>query len=197
MKLSNISKEQIRELLDKNDEDFINQLYLLIRKFLHSSSYEYSEDNVQDCIYLVIKNLKTFDNTKSKFTTWVYTVCRTAMNMNERTNNAQKRKIYSKCVSLDKIYYLPNGDEVELMELIPDNINYDYKKELVNYIYHNCISDLLRDYLNGKTQMELAKEYNVCQAQISRKIKLELKKIKRKIGNGGYDEYEENANIIY
>lgn len=183
MKISNLTKDEIVKYLQDNDEEFINQLYDIVRDYCWKNKI-YSEDNVQDLIYEILKGINTFDETKSKFTTWAYTVCYHKHMMKIRASKAIKRKANNDTISLNKI--IDDNNNIEILDILQAEYNpiENDKREIVNYIYNNNLSKLVKDYFDGKTQDELAIEYGISQPQIARKIKKELKEIREKLNHG-------------
>lgn len=181
MKITNLTKNEIISYLNNNDEEFINQLYDIVRKYCWQNKI-YNVDNVQDFIYEILKGINTFDDTKSKFTTWVYTVCYHKHIQKIRSLKAAKRQANNDTLSLNKI--IDYNNNIEILDIIQDDYDSDefYKKYIVDYIYNNCLSKMTKEYIDGKTQEELAIEYGLSQAHISRKIRKELKEIKEEIG---------------
>lgn len=179
----NLTQKEIKERLENNDEEFIFALYDLIRKYLHMNKW-YSEDNVQECITYIICKLDRFDETRGKFTTFVCWLSRERISNNARDNNALKRKGNLSLVSLDTVMYDNNGSTVDYIDsIIDETIDRDKEdiKDIVKYVYENELSDLCKDWINGKTQTELAQQYNLSQGMISRKIIKEIKDIKNKL----------------
>lgn len=179
----NLTQKEIKERLENNDEEFISSLYDLIRKYLHQNKW-YNEDNVQECITYVISKIDRFDENRGNFTTFVCWLSRERISTNARNNNALKRKGNLSLLSLDSIMYDDNGNTVDYIDSIKDE-TFDRDKEdikdIVKYVYENELSDLCKDWLNGKTQMELAQEYNLSQGMISRRIVKEINDIKIKL----------------
>lgn len=178
MKINEMTQEEIISNLE--NEEIINQIYDLIKKFCWKNNC-YDEDLVQELILLVIKGISTFDYSKSKFTTWLYKICINKLYADYRSKNSLKRK--GEVISLNTIIKDEGGRSIELWELIPEYKESEeeiFKKYTVQIIYSN-LSSLSKSYFDGKNQNELAKEYNLSQAQISRMIAKEIKEIKKKL----------------
>lgn len=177
MNISKMTKEEIIKAIEENNEEVIEQIYSLIRKFLHQKRI-YNEDNLQDCALRVVSKLHTFDDSKALFSTWVYKVCNSIIMMNYRKENAKKRKAQKFLLSLDSEYEDIDGKGILFSETLGSNYEDTERKKLIKEIYDNCISDLLKSWLDGYTQEELAKKYGVTQTQIHRRLKKEIKEIK-------------------
>ncbi len=91
-------------------------------------------------------------------------------------------------MSLASIYdpiYSENGDTILLLDQIKDEtdlyektINHITLKEGVKYLDDIQKKIIFQRYYDGKTQMEIAQEYNISQAQVSRIEKNALKQLK-------------------
>ena len=175
----NLTSNEICLLFENEDNDFLTSVYSLVRKYLHKYKY-YNEDLVQDCVFRIFSQHEKFNSEKSKFTTWCCKVCENVILMDIRYKNAKKRQNEYFNESLNLIVKC-EGKDIEFLDLIPDEIKDVEKKLLLEYIYDNLLSDLVKEYLNGVNQFELSKKYNVTQSMISRRIKKELNDIKIKL----------------
>lgn len=158
------------------NEDRVQEVYDLVGSFCKKYNI-YSEEMVQDLTWKVWQQLdRLYDEKKSKLSTYVYLCCKHYY-LNE------KRKKSVKCVSLNEEV----GDGVEYMDTFEDD-GRDPLEELIHKenlaklakIYETC-SPMLRNYLDGKKQTEIAKELGISQPHVSRRIKREIEKIRKKV----------------
>ena len=84
--------------------------------------------------------------------------------------------------------YNDNGDSIYLMDQVGDEKNVEENwtekfslKEAVNKLRGREKEIIIKRYYMGKTQIEVAKEIGISQAQVSRLEKSGLKKIKKEI----------------
>ena len=115
-------------------ERYGNLLHDSIRRLVYQNATRYSitcrdtkEDLAQDCFYKMMKNLHGYDPTKARFTTWVWSVCRSVLSNKYR--NGLKGK--------DVICYVGNwtdekGNEVSMIE------NHSGQLEKVSDTQHEC-----------------------------------------------------------
>lgn len=157
-------------------EDKIDDVYKLVAKFCQKYNI-YSEETIQDLTARVWEKLdKLYDETKSKLSTYVFLCCKHFYFMD-------KRKKLPTIISLHTVV----EDGCELIDTVKNDWS-DPLEELIHQeelkkldkIYNNC-SYVLKCYLNGERQVEIAKKIGCSQSQISRRIKKELNKIRKEL----------------
>lgn len=185
MKITNIKKDEMERLIETNNEEFVIQLYKLVAQFCHKYNI-FNDDTLHELICHVFSRLHTFDDTKSKFSTWCFLVCKNKFFMDYRKENAVKRKSNMNTLSLNVI--VDECEYIELMDLIEDSSNKDddYKKSILEKVYGTMLSDFAKSWVDGKTQEELACELGISQAQVSRRLKKEFTNIKRRLERDGW-----------
>ena len=94
----------------------------------------------------------------------------------------------SPTVSIYEPVYQDSGEAIYLLDQLSDDKNTDLKKENLMSLYDALDKlkkrekeVLLKRYIIGKTQMELADEYNISQAQVSRIEKSAMQRVKKLI----------------
>ena len=157
-------------------EDKVQDVYNVIGKFCLSYDI-YSDEMVQDLMSKVWPKLeKHYDENKGKLSTYVYKCCKNFYLMDKRKHKPIIYSLNEECEeNIEVIDTLESDYPDPLEELIIEE-----RRQQIDDIYNNC-SDLLRSYLDGKTQCELAEEYGISQAHVSRKIKKELEQIRKKV----------------
>lgn len=163
--------------VDMTDDEFVKELYSLVRKYCWSN-HCYSEDLVQDLITTIVDKINQFDNEKAEFSTWLYTICNNKRLMLLRKENATKRKSNINTLSLNNIVDDQCTESVDLLVDDSDTSSY-YKKFIVDIVYSQ-LSDMAKKYFGGVNQVDIATEYGMSQATISRKVKKEINEFKKK-----------------
>ncbi len=153
----------------------VNEIYKLVKSFCKKWNI-YDEDIVQDLVIDVYYKLDKYKKDKSKFSTFVYMVCKTSYLMKQR-----KKKLIT--VSLD----LPVDDEIYMYDMAEDDsenaLDEILKKDnIVYYIYNNICSPQLKDYLNGMKQKDIAKKYNIPCSTLNQRLSKEIKMLKETYG---------------
>lgn len=132
----------------------------LLKQIFYDSLMSY-EDLISELTYIAFEKLKNYDNSKGSFSTYVYIVFETHCNYTIRKN----KKKYLHITSLD--------EEVYENSCLSDYIGTNDKLDLIER------SDVLNLWLEGRTQDEIGKLYNVSQSYVSRLIRNELDEIKK------------------
>lgn len=176
MKITSMTRDEIIGYLHTGE--IIEELYSLVRKFCYSVN-DYSEDLVQELIIEVIDKIDKFDEKRAKFSTWLFKVCQNKRFMIGRMKLAKKRNNAHSTIPLNAIV---DSDNTEYVDLLLDESDPDifYKHIVTNKIYTQ-LSDISRKYFEGVRQVDLAKEYNISQAQVSRIVKKEIENIKKQL----------------
>lgn len=135
------------------------------------------EDLVSELFVAVYDKLPLYDSTRGKLSTFIYVVCKT------RCGNILRRNKYNQRVySLDNTY--SEDDNLEFYDCIStdeDIINDLIEQESLD-IATSKINDVTRAYFfMGVKQKELADMSNTSQANVSRIINKDLKRIKSAI----------------
>lgn len=142
-------------------ESRVEELYKLVTKFCENWNIR-DEDILQDLVWTIWQKIDKYDETKGAFSTFVFINCKYIY----LTNKLKKKDT----ISLDQ--------EEGLIEVIPNNESNWY----ISYIYENVCSPLLRDYLQGYKQKDLAKKYGLVYCTCSWKIRNELQQLKETYG---------------
>lgn len=176
MKITSMTRDEIIGYLHTGE--IIEELYSLVRKFCYSVN-DYSEDLVQELIIEVIDKIDKFDEKRAKFSTWLFKVCQNKRFMIGRMKLAKKRNNAHSTLPLNAI---ADDDDTEYIDLLLDESDPDiFYKHLVTRKIYTQLSDISRKYFEGAKQSDLAKEYNISQAQVSRIVKKEIENIKKKL----------------
>ena len=176
MKITSMTRDEIIAYLHTGE--IIEELYLLIRKFCYSVN-DYSEDLVQELIIEVIDKIDKFDEKRAKFSTWLFKVCQNKRFMIGRMKLAKKRSNAHSTMPLNAI---ADDEDTEYIDLLLDDTDPDvFYKHIITKKIYTQLSDISRKYFEGVKQADLAKEYNISQAQVSRIVKKEIEDIKKQL----------------
>lgn len=142
-------------------EDRIEELYKLVTSFCEKWNLS-SEDIVQELVWRIYQRLDKFDETKGKFSTFVFMNCKHYYLMYKyKDHNVE---------SLDENSYV--------LDTVADN-NADW---YISYLYKEVCSPMLRDYLKGFKQKDIAKKYGLVYCTCNQIINRELTKLKETYG---------------
>ena len=168
------------------DEEAVVAVYKLAKDCAKkiSVSREKYDDFIQDSVmhfftYVIYK----YDPSKNiSISTYAYTAF---SNLNMLQERKKSVKFHRAIISLDDVVRVSNGeDEVTLGDAIKDCNLTPLEKieqdELNAFLEEKLEEDqtLYKFYVEGKGQYEIAEEMGVSQAQVSRRIKSKLKKIR-------------------
>lgn len=153
----------------------------------------------------LINGAKTYDSTKGKLSTYLYTCIRNMINRHFYLSTRAKRKnVYGSDVSLYDLVYDDGISQMEVIDIIADpNINIEQdllkKEEIENLI--NAVNNMknetdklfLCDYygINGHKQLmakEIEEKYNVSHTTVSNRLKRAKRALKKQIENENKDE---------
>lgn len=164
----------------------------LIYHVLKKNNLYYRKEELYDLGLIgLTKAINTYNNDKGiRFSTYAYTCIQNEIKQELRKENGIKRKANNCTISLNKEINCAN-DNIELQDLIQSNTNIEEeyeKKETIKELYININKLNKREkklicYYYGincdkKNQEELSIMYNISQAQVSRRIKAILKKLR-------------------
>lgn len=134
----------------------VEVLYKLVKKFCFNWNL-YDEDLIQELILVVYEKLNKYDKNKSNLSTFVFMICK----------NHYLGSIYNK---------------VEIEPLDIDQILDNQVNSYIRYVYQEVCSPMLKDYLMGYKQKDIAIKYNIPYSTCNQRIQKELKSIKEAYG---------------
>ena len=164
-------------------EDRVEDVYKLVKTWCRKNNC-YTEERVQDYTWRAWCKIQTsYDESRSKLSTYVYVLC-------DGFRHMDARKKYVNTVSLDTVSY-EDGKPVTLHDKVASDMKSPLTevvegedKSLIRKLYDNC-SNELKEWLNGKNQDDIARALNVSQPTMSRRIKNELNEIKAMLEKAG------------
>lgn len=164
-RLKNGEDAAMGELYDR----YASTLYGLASKIVHSD--EVAQDVVQDSFVKVWKRIKTFDDSKGTFFTWMLNITRnTAIDFLRKTKKESGRSIQD----LENDVHMDAGNTLNIDTLGLRNIVADLKEDqriLVEYIY-----------FKGYTQQEVSDELDIPLGTVKTRIRTAVKEMKRYFG---------------
>lgn len=187
--LSKYSQTKDKSLITNEVYDALIGYTINIAKPFMVNNYKYRDyDEVMSICNVAIMNaLESYDESKSKISTFIAVCIRNAILMDIR-----KEKKHSRCVrSLDEIVAcdsIKDNSDITLGELIEDVrasdfTNYDSDAEMIKLIneavkslkeknkLYGRVYDVTIEYMSGKTQAEISKEMGISQSYVSRLLK--------------------------
>lgn len=187
--LSEYSQTKDKSLITNEVYDALIGYTINIAKPFMVNNYKYRDyDEVMSICNVAIMNaLESYDESKSKISTFIAVCIRNAILMDIR-----KEKKHSRCVrSLDEIVAcdsIKDNSDITLGELIEDVrasdfTNYDSDVEMVKLIneavkslkeknkLHGRVYDVTIEYMSGKTQSEISEEMGISQSYVSRLLR--------------------------
>lgn len=185
-------------------EETINDLVKIVETFCYRNQayvncFDSFEDMVSECLLRCITYFNTYDENRGALSTWAFLECRAICNYHfkklKRRNwlNKQERSLDDKVTE----------DGATKLDILGETLDIDSKlkqlddKKLIKILQENFCQEL-KDYLNGHSLDEQAKRYNVTPSEISRRIcvnRRKLKKIVKDIADGTYNTYIRSKDI--
>lgn len=155
-------------------EERINELYRLVKDFCRRYNI-YDEDMVQELVWAVYQYLPNFDESRGRFSTFVYMYCRTYY----FDKKSKKRLEYQSLDVVSENKDRLSEDRLSLLDSVSDTsiLGNTY----LTYVYDK-LSPMLRDYLEGMKRKDIAKKYNMLYITCVKKIETELKKLREAYG---------------
>lgn len=136
-------------------DDLVIELYKLVKKFCFNWNL-YDEDLIQELVLAVYENLERYDKTKSSLSTFTFMVC--------------------------KSHYLSSKYGQVEIEFLDEDVVDKQEGNYIKYIYQEVCSPMLRDYLMGFKQKDIAIKYNIPYSTCNQRIQRELQMIKEAYG---------------
>lgn len=169
------------------DEDKAQDVYNLVSDWCKKHNC-FSADLVQDLVWDVWQQLvKSYDESKGQLSTYVFCCCESQFLMKRRKEKVRDNVLNT--ISLNLKISNSEDKDIELLEVIEsdvvnplENLLIEEKLKINNNLYNKC-SKLLKEYLSGIKQEELALKYKVSQVTISRRIKKELERLRKEVKN--------------
>ena len=161
-----------KDEIDKLILDNMNFAYYIAHKYKQKvSKYLDFEDLVSICIIGLVKSANTFDNAKNlKFSTYAYKVINNQILQECRKFKALRltSSLDNNIVELENVIYADLiADEFDLENEVLKNEEIKLLNKFINELPEK-IKLIINLKLSGRTQMEVADEIGISQAQVSR-----------------------------
>jgi len=169
-------------------EKLYNKYKKLIMNFLKA---KYSQSDIDDVSEIMIKifiNLKLFDNTKSKFSSWVFSIAKNYMIDKWRSNATFSAEninyiTTNDCISTSNNSNYITSTNINNLEFIT-NYNMEFENNnSINYISKQLSPEeftlLDMKYVQGYDYCEIGKEFNVSSSTISNRVNYIKTKLKK------------------
>lgn len=186
-----ITPNLIEGVLDgckKSEEYFYNECKTLIKKILfnkYGNKFE-NDDDVSEIFIKVFLGLKTYDSTKSSFSSWVYTIVKNYMVDKWRCSfHTTSSNVYINNIntSSNVCFYTTNTSSYSDTNVFENNNTISY---LTSQISCTDTALLNMKYVYGYDYTEIGKEFNLTSSTVSNRvnyIKAKLKKNNAEILN--------------
>lgn len=205
----------LRDYYDTKDGNIITEeVYAALISYCNriASRYFVNHPEFRDNDYLmsicneqIWRQIWKYDETRCKdIMPFIYTVIDNAIKMDIRKNKKYKNAIslyepfytsertISECCYIDTIIDFKSEDEMnevllnQVVDTIIDNsLNKVASSAVQGRSTVSNIKDIMNDYLDGSTQYEIAKKYNISQSYISRLISKARKQISKELTRKG------------
>lgn len=162
-----------------------------LEKFLkrkYPKNYDF-EDDVSEIALKIFEKLPSYDNSKSKFNTWVINIANNYM----IDKNRKKKLVYI----YETDYGFTNKEEnsydgymnidteiLSIQESSRPDISWEYTDSITHYScsIDNCIFSMFNMKSQGYNYSEIGNEFNMSESQVSNKISYFQSKMKKKEG---------------
>ena len=181
----------IQNILNGNpqaQEKLYNKYKKIIKNFLKA---KYSQSDIDDVSEIMIKifiNLKSFDNTKSKFSSWVFSITKNYMIDKWRSNatlNAENINYITTndCISTSNTSSYITSTNINNLEFITNSSMEFENNSSINYISKQLSAEeftlLDMKYVQGFDYNEIGKKFNVSSSTISNRVNYIKTKLKK------------------
>jgi len=177
--LRDITSQQLKEYLQDPDkkERIAVELIKMAKFFANKNPLQgiEKEDYVNDLFVEIWKRIEKYDHTKAGFSTYCYWWFKSYVG-----TYMQKYYNQPKPISLD-METVSDGSLV-LSDSIPDEDDYTYADQAEYNELYDMSDPELRMWSEGISQQEIAKRLGITQAQVSRRITANIKRIREKLG---------------
>lgn len=174
--------DEHRKLIEEN--------YNIFYEFFHKRNI-YDEDIQQECVERVCENIDRFDETRGKISTFMFSVCDSAVAHHIRFNNRHKRNTFENPTF--SLYLTLYGDEessnftyedmiASEEDSINNFINTDHYLKFIEHLKKVLSKkefDTLDEYIKGKTFEEISNKFGVTKQCVN----FNLQKARRKARN--------------
>ena len=168
--------------------------YKLAKSYLrkHETAIKYfdsEEDALMELVLEAIKQTPNYDKSRSKLSTFYYTIFKTVVLHQIQSKKYQKR---ANATTISSTYTFED-EEKDIYDTVPDDINTPEKldremlsKNIFKKLYP-YFSDTLKKYIcEDKSITQIAKEEGVTQVAIGVRIKIELERLKKALEDNNY-----------
>lgn len=172
----------------KEEINIETMMYSILKKY---GLYNKREDYIDICYIGYAKALKKYDSSRSKVTTYIYKCIENELFQYLRKESAGKRKHETES-SLD--YLINENKNMTLQDVTPNDVNIE--QDEIDKETKTELSEALKKLTNRekfiienlfgigtseKTQLEVASELGLCQAQIYKIKEKVLRKLKKEL----------------
>jgi RNA polymerase sigma-70 factor, ECF subfamily len=170
----------------RGDVESENILYKKYKKIITSnikkkcSKNNYVDDDVSEIMMKIFSSLNSFDPQKSKFSTWVYNICKNFL-INKNKKETNNNLINNNTINVDLTYSIQNTFELSHNQTSCSYDNLNMIEFLKNKISHTDFNYLDLHYNQGYSYCEIGKEYNLSSETISNRVNYVKTKLKKEV----------------
>ena len=166
------------------------ELYKFIRHYFKTYKIPTDEDLIQEVMAYLVGIYDKWDESKGKFSTFIYTCIKHRLRIIYSHNNRKKRKKPKDTIELDYVSNNPYSKTYceNLYSLFPQFDDYDEdKKNFVEEILPLMNKETIEFFLNEKSHKEIAEETKATSSNVGQKIRHNIKKIREYCLKKGYE----------
>ena len=169
-------------LTNSKDDDVVRLVKYYVSTHKQSARFFDSfEDYLQELLLRVLKALPLYDESKGSFSTYIMACCHNHVLQKIRILNSPKHN--GIVVSLNEEIY--EGITLEENLANPTNIANEFLLDkTIRNIKKMLIPESYKFYINGFSQTEIAKQLGVTKSEVNRRIRRNIRKIKKYIDQG-------------
>ncbi|MEH7884176.1 sigma-70 family RNA polymerase sigma factor [Bacillus sp. JJ1609] len=162
------NKEALETLYDRYEKILFSFLYKM------TQDYDLAEEALQEVFLKIWKGTGEYDESKGKFTSWLFTMAR-----NSAIDIIRKKKV-KPSVPIDDINHMVSDDQSveEKAEWHEEKVRV---QEAVSKLSDDQRGMIQLMYFKGYTQQKISEDYNIPLGTVKSRIRLALKNLKKSL----------------
>lgn len=143
----------------------------LITGYDKQISHAMADDLVQEVMVKVWRKAASYQSSKAKASTWIYTIAR-----NARIDMLRKQNPLKNAIDTDDIWYDLESEETPFLDLQQQR-SQDIVAEQLRTLQDDQRQVLFKAYMEGKSHTEIADELTIPLGTVKSRIRLAMKKL--------------------